>query len=101
MGHIHGILPDGSVIKNIEVFRRCYEAVGLGWVYAATKFEPVRKAADAVYGVWAKYRLPLTGRDDLKMVLEKRRNDVGEMGCGEDSESCELPWAGEEENKVQ
>ena len=47
MGTIHGILPDGRVVTNVEVFRRLYEAVGLGWVYAATKVEPVRKAADA------------------------------------------------------
>lgn len=98
MGHIHGILPDGSVVTNIEVFRRCYEAVGLGWVYAITKYEPVRKAADAVYGVWAKHRLPLTGRSDLAMVLEKKRDQIDEMGCGDDAESCELPWAKEETN---
>lgn len=97
MGHIHGILPDGSVVTSIEVFRRCYEAVGLGWVYAATKFEPIRKAAEAAYSVWAKYRLPITGRGDLNLVLEKRRDQIDEMGCGETSESCELPWAVEED----
>ncbi|GMH39947.1 hypothetical protein BSKO_07851 [Bryopsis sp. KO-2023] len=99
MGHIHGILPDGSVVTNIEVFRRCYEAVGLGWVYAVTKYEPIRKAADAVYGVWANYRLPLTGRPDLSMVLEKRRDQIDEVGCGgDDAETCELPWVTEEAN---
>eukprot|EP00951_Prasinocladus_malaysianus_P007329 scaffold52748_cov12-Prasinocladus_malaysianus.AAC.1 len=30
MKSIHGILPDGTVISGIEVFRRLYEAVGLG-----------------------------------------------------------------------
>ena len=33
MGEIHAILPDGQVVKNIDVFKRLYEAVGLGWVY--------------------------------------------------------------------
>ena len=32
MGKIHAILPNGEVVTNIEVFRRLYEAVGLGWV---------------------------------------------------------------------
>lgn len=46
MGSIHAILPDGSVIKEVEVFRRLYEAVGLGWIYAITKYEPVEKVAN-------------------------------------------------------
>ena len=29
---------------------------GLGWVYALTKYEPVLKAANGLYGVWAKFR---------------------------------------------
>lgn len=46
MGTIHAILPDGEVVKNVEVFRRLYEAVGLGWIYAITKVAPVAKFAD-------------------------------------------------------
>jgi hypothetical protein len=37
MGRIHAVLPDGTLVKNIEVFRRVYETLGMGWVYAATK----------------------------------------------------------------
>ena len=51
---------------------RLYEAVGLGWVYGFTKYEPLRKAADAVYGVWAKYRLPITGREDFQTIMRRR-----------------------------
>jgi hypothetical protein len=51
---------------------RLYDAVGLGWVYGFTKYEPLRKAADAVYGVWAKYRLPITGREDFQTILKRR-----------------------------
>ncbi len=74
MGNIHGVLPDGKVITNVEVFRKLYEAVGLGWVYAITKLGPVGKVAEAVYGVWAKYRLPVTGRPDLATVLEQKKS---------------------------
>lgn len=51
---------------------RLYEAVGLGWIYAFTKYETLRRAADAVYAVWAKYRLPITGRKDFETILRKR-----------------------------
>lgn len=69
MGQIHAIEADGTVIKNIDVFKRLYEVVGLGWVYGFTSIEPLRKAADALYDVWARYRLPLTGRADLQTIL--------------------------------
>eukprot|EP00892_Ulva_mutabilis_P003634 jgi/Ulvmu1/1642/UM114_0009.1 len=77
MGEIHAILPDGSVVTKVEVFRRLYEAVGLGWVYAVTKVPAVGRAADAVYDVWAKYRLPITGRPGLLEVMRTRE----EEGC--------------------
>eukprot|EP00884_Botryococcus_braunii_P009309 jgi/Botrbrau1/1837/Bobra.146_1s0031.1 len=43
MGNIHAILADGTVVTNVEVFRRLYEAVGLGWVYAVNTHRPRRK----------------------------------------------------------
>ena len=46
MGTIHGVLPDGRVITNVEVFRKLYQAVGLGWIYAPTRLGPLGKAAD-------------------------------------------------------
>jgi hypothetical protein len=60
---------------QVEVFRRLYEAVGLGWLYAATKIPAVEWAANGLYDIWAKYRLPLTGRPDLMTVLENRRDE--------------------------
>ena len=62
---------------QVEVFRRLYESVGLGWVYAVTKVPAVGRAADAVYDVWAKYRLPITGRPGLVEVMRTRE----EAGC--------------------
>ena len=74
MGEIHAILPDGSVVTKVEVFRRLYEAVGLGWVYAITRVPLLERLANAVYDVWAKYRLPLTGRGDLLQVIEQQQS---------------------------
>ena len=72
MEEIHAILPDGTVVRGIEVFRRLYEEVGLGFVYAATKNEAVERAANRVYGFWARFRMQLTGRGDMAAVLAKR-----------------------------
>ena len=77
MERIHAILPDGTVIKDVEVFRRLYEEVGLGWVYAVTNIPAVERVANAVYDVWAKYRLPITGRPDLQVVLQEKRTCKG------------------------
>jgi len=73
MGRIHGVLPDGTVVKDIEVFRRVYEALGMGWVYAVTKLPIVGAIADWIYGLWADRRLALTGRPNLKTIVAEKQ----------------------------
>lgn len=87
MGRIHAILSDGTVVTDVEAFRRLYEQVGLGWIYAITKYEPIATIADAVYKVWAKYRLQVTGRPPLEEILEARKRK-GEM-CN-DGDKCKM-----------
>lgn len=72
MGRIHAVLPDGTVVKNVEVFRRVYEALGMGWVYAITKLPIVGFVADSLYAIWADWRLQLTGRPDLATIERDR-----------------------------
>lgn len=86
MGRIHAINSDGTVVTDVEAFRRLYEEVGLGWVYAITKYKFIGAIADAVYGVWAKYRLQITGRQPLEELLEARKKNRGEV-C-KDSNAC-------------
>jgi predicted DCC family thiol-disulfide oxidoreductase YuxK len=74
MGRIHAVLPDGSVIKNVEVFRQVYEVLGMGWIYALTKLPIIGAIADWLYGIWADYRLALTGRPNLETILVDRQN---------------------------
>lgn len=62
MARIHGVLPDGSLIEGVEVFRRAYAAVGLGWLVAPTRWPGLRRLADAAYRAFARNRLRLTGR---------------------------------------
>ena len=45
MKYIHAVLPNGEVVKGVEVFRRIYEVIGLGWVYAVTKLPLIGSAA--------------------------------------------------------
>lgn len=72
MGVIHGVLPDGTVLKNVAVFRRVYEELGMGWVYALTKLPIISAIADTLYRIWAAWRLKLTGRPDLATILAQR-----------------------------
>jgi predicted DCC family thiol-disulfide oxidoreductase YuxK len=72
MGRIHAILPDGTTVKNVEVFRRTYEILGMGWVYAVTKLPAIGAIANWLYGIWAHWRLKLTGRPDLATIMSDR-----------------------------
>ncbi|MGI2907064.1 thiol-disulfide oxidoreductase DCC family protein [Tolypothrix sp. VBCCA 56010] len=74
MGRIHAVLPDGTLVKNVEVFRRVYETLGMGWVYAATKLPIVGAIANFLYGIWADLRLSLTGRADLQTIVRLRHS---------------------------
>lgn len=72
MGRIHGILADGSVIKNVEVFRRVYEILGMGWIYALTKIPVIGFIVNKIYEIWADWRLKITGRPDLATIISNR-----------------------------
>ncbi|MEG3439240.1 DUF393 domain-containing protein [Pannus brasiliensis CCIBt3594] len=73
MGRIHAITADGKILKNVEVFRRVYEVLGMGWVYAITAWPIAGPIADRLYGIWADFRLPLTGRPNLPTVIAERK----------------------------
>ncbi len=81
MGRIHALLPDGTIIRNVEVFRRVYEVLGMGWVYALTRLPLVGAIADWLYGLWANWRLRLTGRPDLETLLQARHGCASAGGC--------------------
>ncbi len=76
MGRIHAVLSDGTVIKNVEVFRRVYETLGMGWVYAATKWPIIGPIVDVLYGIWADLRLALTGRPNIATIVAERQKRI-------------------------
>lgn len=76
MGRIHAVLPDGSVLKNMEVFRRIYSILGMGWVYAATRWPIIGPVVDWLYERWADSRLALTGRPSLDVLMQQRQQSA-------------------------
>lgn len=72
MGRIHALAADGSVLRDLAVFRRAYELVGLGWLYAPTRWPLVGALAERAYAIWARWRLPLTRRPGLDQLCDAR-----------------------------
>ncbi|KKJ01208.1 thiol-disulfide oxidoreductase DCC family protein [Prochlorothrix hollandica] len=77
MGRIHALRADGTVLRNVEVFREIYTVLGLGWVYGVTRLPGVGALADWVYGLWADRRLAVTGRPDLATLVAQRQQRLG------------------------
>jgi len=76
MDRIHGRLPDGTWIEGVEVFRRLYAAVGLGWLVWATRLPGITWLLDWSYRVFARNRLKWTGRCDDACDLDQARMSV-------------------------
>ncbi len=72
MGRIHAVVVDGTVLRDVAVFRRAYELIGLGWLYAPTGWPLLGPLAEALYRLWAGARLRLTGRPDLERLCAER-----------------------------
>lgn len=73
MGRIHAVLADGTILQNVEVFRQVYDILGIGWIYAATKWPVIGFLVDIIYEIWASWRLTLTGRPNLPTILAERQ----------------------------
>ncbi len=57
LGVIHGVLPNGQIVRRMEVFRQAYRAVGLGWLLAPTAWPVLRGFFDALYALFARHRI--------------------------------------------
>lgn len=75
LGSIHGILPDGRIVRKVEVFRLAYRAVGLGWLTAPTGWPGLRWVFDKLYMLFARHRMTISRW----------------LGRGCSGESCALP----------
>ena len=59
MGFMHGVFPDGRIVRKVEVFRQAYRAVGLGWLLAPTGWPVLRWISDWSYGMFARHRVSI------------------------------------------
>lgn len=76
MGRIHAVRADGTVVKNVAVFQEVYEALGIGWMYAPTKWPILGPLIDKIYDLWADKRLAMTGRVSLSEVIAQREEKI-------------------------
>lgn len=56
MRSILGRTADGRIVHGVEVFRRAYAAVGIGWVLAPTAWPVLRAVSDRAYTWFARWR---------------------------------------------
>ena len=71
MATIHAIQNDGTIIKNLAVFREAYKAIGKGWLYKPTQWPVVSTVANSLYRLWASNRLKLTGRGTVQQCKDR------------------------------
>ena len=76
MERIHVLKSDVSVIKDIKAFQEAYDLIGLGWIYAPTRFPVFDKFFESIYKLWAKYRLKITFRSSLEKLFTERGCDL-------------------------
>ena len=70
MSNLHGILNNGEIILGLDVLAYSYELVGLGWIYLPTKLPFLSNLVRFLYKYWARYRLQITGRDNLSKLCQ-------------------------------
>jgi len=72
MGRIHAIDASGAVLRDLAVFRRAYALIGLGWLYAPSRWPLLGALGDGLYALWARWRLAITGRPSLDALCSAR-----------------------------
>jgi predicted DCC family thiol-disulfide oxidoreductase YuxK len=94
MGVLHGILPNGRIVRRIEATREAYRAVGLGWMVAPLSWPIIGWLADRAYGVFAGNRVALgrLGRPHRKVGTPCSL--AGQQDCTRQHPRQErVPWA--------
>jgi len=59
MGVMHGVFPDGQIVRKVAAFREAYRVVGLGWLLAPTRWPGLRWVADRFYEWFARNRVAI------------------------------------------
>src|SRR5262249_47841680 len=62
MQAMHGVHPDGRIVRALEAFREAYRLVGLGCLLAPTRWPGLRPLFDVLYRLFAPFSLPVGSR---------------------------------------
>jgi len=62
LAEIHGRMPDGRIVRGVEVFRQLYSAIGFRWAVSGSRLPVISQVLDAGYHLFARNRMRLTGR---------------------------------------
>ena len=76
MSNLHGILNNGNIIKGLDVLAYSYQLIGFGWVYFPIKIPLLSNLLKIIYSFWAKYRLQITGRNNLEILCNSKCKEV-------------------------
>ncbi len=97
MGRIHAVRADGTVVKNVAVFQEVYSALGIGWMYAPTRWPVIGPLVNKIYDLWAEKRLVMTGRPKLQTIVAERQQKIEQ----ETRPNTEREMAGKNEGRCQ
>ncbi|MDA9149172.1 DUF393 domain-containing protein [Synechococcus sp. AH-229-G18] len=78
MERIHAVRHDGTILRDVEVFRESYELVGIGWLYAPSSWPILKPLINIGYSLWTKLRFKLTGRPSLDVLCSERCSSCNE-----------------------
>ena len=70
MGRIHAIDGDGAVLRDVEVFRRAYDLIGLGWIYAPTQWPLLSPITNLAYATVGAGPINATGSRQQREMLD-------------------------------
>lgn len=77
MERITAVTADGEVVQGLEVFARCYDVVGLGWLFGVTRLPVVGALLERAYEAFAVVRTLLTrGRSIDALVKERQEREA-------------------------
>jgi predicted DCC family thiol-disulfide oxidoreductase YuxK len=87
---IHAVTSDGKVLKGVEVFALAYQQVGLGWLFAITKWPGIEPLVQFGYEIFAKYRTVLTRGSKMDSLIEayEEKKALEREKTAQDCETC-------------
>lgn len=78
MTSMHAVKSNGDIIVGVPVFQEMYSTVGLGFLFAFTKYAFLRKLASHAYDLFAAYRTQVTRGRSVSQLVAERNEKISE-----------------------